>query len=422
MKRIISLLLSIITISSFVIFNAVAENESENLDVKAKSYVLMDASSGKVLLKNNEHEKLYPASVTKIMTLLLVIEKIDEGKLSLEDKVTASTAAAGKGGSQIWLKEGEIMTVDELLRASAIGSANDACTALAEHIAGSEEGFVKLMNEKAKILGMNETNFVNCTGLDDDTTNHLTSAYDIALMSKELLSHERIRNYTTVWMDKLRDGATELVNTNKLVRFYKGTTGLKTGTTSKAGHCISASAMRNELHLIAVILGAENSTDRFEGAKKLLNWGFANYENVTPEFDKSLITDVSVINGIENSVKPEIEKILPLTLETEKKSKIESKINLSLNVEAPVEKGQVLGTVDFFIGTEKIAGYNLISPIGIRKITFTDIMKRLLCALSVRCDKNDENSDEQYSLVTENESTQPESGIAALNEKKPSAA
>ncbi len=422
MKRIISLLLSIITISPFVIFNVVAENESENLDVKAKSYVLMDASSGKVLLKNNEHEKLYPASVTKIMTLLLVIEKIDEGKLSLEDKVTASTAAAGKGGSQIWLKEGETMTVDELLRASAIGSANDACTALAEHIAGSEEGFVKLMNEKAKILGMNETNFVNCTGLDDDTTNHLTSAYDIALMSKELLSHERIRNYTTVWMDKLRDGATELVNTNKLVRFYKGTTGLKTGTTSKAGHCISASAMRNELHLIAVILGAENSTDRFEGAKKLLNWGFANYENVTPEFDKSLITDVSVINGIENSVKPEIEKILPLTLETGKKSKIESKINLSLNVEAPVEKGQVLGTVDFFIGTEKIAGYNLISPIGIRKITFTDIMKRLLCALSVRCDKNDENSDEQYSLVTENESTQPESGIAALNEKNPSAA
>ena len=422
MKRIISLLLSIITISSFVIFNAVAENESENLDVKAKSYVLMDASSGKVLLKNNEHEKLYPASTTKIMTLLLVIEKIDEGKLSLEDKVTASTAAAGKGGSQIWLKEGETMTVDELLRASAIGSANDACTALAEHIAGSEEGFVKLMNEKAKILGMNETNFVNCTGLDDDTTNHLTSAYDIALMSKELLSHERIRNYTTVWMDRLRDGATELVNTNKLVRFYKGTTGLKTGTTSKAGHCISASAMRNELHLIAVILGAENSTDRFEGAKKLLNWGFANYENVTPEFDKSLITDVSVINGIENSVKPEIEKILPLTLETEKKSKIESKINLSLNVEAPVEKGQVLGTVDFFIGTEKIAGYNLISPIVIRKITFADIMKRLLCALSVRCDKNDENSDEQYSLVTENESTQPESGIAALNEKNPSAA
>lgn len=422
MKRIISLLLSIITISSFAIFNAVAENESENLDVKAKSYILMDASSGKVLLKNNEHEKLYPASVTKIMTLLLVIEKIDEGKLSLEDKVTASTAAAGKGGSQIWLKEGETMTVDELLRASAIGSANDACTALAEHIAGSEEGFVKMMNEKAKILGMNETNFVNCTGLDDDTTNHLTSAYDIALMSKELLSHERIRNYTTVWMDKLRDGATELVNTNKLVRFYKGTTGLKTGTTSKAGHCISASAMRNELHLIAVILGAENSTDRFEGAKKLLNWGFANYENVTPEFDKSLITDVSVINGIENSVKPEIEKILPLTLETGKKSKIESKINLSLNVEAPVEKGQVLGTVDFFIGTEKIAGYNLISPIGIRRITFTDIMKRLLCALSVRCDKNDENSDEQYSFVTENESTQPESGIAALNEKNPSAA
>ena len=377
-------MLCIIIAGTFLSFSVFSANEDEKLDVKAKSYVLMDVSNGKLLLGNNEHERLYPASVTKIMTLLLVIERIDSGKLSLEDKVTASTAAAGKGGSQIWLKEGETMTVDELLRAAAIGSANDACTALAEHIAGSEEGFVKLMNAKANELGMKDTNFENCTGLDDDTENHLTSAYDIALMSRELLSHERIQNYTTVWMDSLRSGATELVNTNKLVRFYKGTTGLKTGTTSKAGHCISASAMRKNLHLIAVVLGAENSTDRFEGAKALLNYGFANYETVTPNFDSSLITDVNVIKGIEQSVTPQVEKVLPMTLETGTGAKIQPKINLALSVEAPVEKGQVLGTLDFEIDGNVIASYNIVSPVEIRKINFGDMLIRLLRSLSVR--------------------------------------
>lgn len=384
MKRIISFLFCIIITCTVFSFSSFAEKENKKIDVNAQSYVLMDASSGKILLSKNEHEKLFPASVTKIMTLLLVVEKIDSGKLSLDDTVTASTAAAGKGGSQIWLKEGETMTVDELLRASAIASANDACTALAEHIAGSEEGFVKLMNEKAKVLGMNDTNFVNCTGLDDDTTEHLTSACDIALMSRELLEHERIQNYTTVWMDSLRSGATQLVNTNKLVRFYKGTTGLKTGTTSKAGHCISASAMRNELHLVAVILGSNNSIDRFEGAKKLLNWGFANFETLTPQYDENLITDVGVMNGIEDFVTPQVEKILPLTLEVGKKAKIESKINLALNVEAPVEKGQVLGTLEFSVDGETIASYNLFSPVAVRKITLIDMMKRLLCALSIK--------------------------------------
>lgn len=377
-------MLCIIIAGTFLSFSVFSANEDEKLDVKAKSYVLMDVSNGKLLLGKNEHERLYPASVTKIMTLLLVIERIDSGKLSLEDKVTASTAAAGKGGSQIWLKEGETMTVDELLRAAAIGSANDACTALAEHISGSEEGFVKLMNAKANELGMKDTNFENCTGLDDDTENHLTSAYDIALMSRELLSHERIQNYTTVWMDSLRSGATELVNTNKLVRFYKGTTGLKTGTTSKAGHCISASAMRKNLHLIAVVLGAENSTDRFEGAKALLNYGFANYETVTPNFDSSLITDVNVIKGIEQSVTPQVEKVLPMTLETGTGAKIQPKINLALSVEAPVEKGQVLGTLDFEIDGNVIASYNIVSPVEIRKINFGDMLIRLLRSLSVR--------------------------------------
>ncbi len=382
MKRIISFLLCMILLIVSLVISAAGENDS--LEIKAKSYVLMDVSSGELLLAENENEKLYPASVTKIMTLLLVIERIDSGELSTEEKVTAGPEAAGKGGSQIWLKEGETMTVDELLRASAIGSANDACTALAEHVAGSEEGFVKLMNQKAKELGMKNTNFVNCTGLDDDTTEHLTTAYDIALMSCELLKHERIQKYTTVWMDELRSGATELVNTNKLVRFYKGTTGLKTGTTSKAGHCISASAMRNDLHLVAVVLGAENSTDRFEGAKKLLNWGFANYETVTPKYDESLITDVSVIKGLETVIHPTVETVLPITLESGKAGNLQAEINLAVSVEAPVEKGQILGTINFVIDGKTVTSCNIVSPVEIKRTTLFDMMKRLISSLSKR--------------------------------------
>lgn len=401
MKRIFSIIFCIIIMISSLTMLSSAEKNNKNVSVKSKSYVLMDVSQKKLLLGSNEHERLYPASVTKIMTLLLVIENVDCGKINLTDNVTASTVAAGKGGSQIWLKEGETMTVDELLRASAIGSANDACTALAEYIAGSEEGFVKLMNERAKELGMNDTHFENCTGLDDDTTEHLTSAYDIALMSCELLKHERIMNYTTVWMDQLRSGATELVNTNKLVRFYKGTTGLKTGTTSKAGHCVSASAMRNGLHLVAVVLGAENSTDRFEGAKSLLNWGFANYETVTPKVDEKLITDVTVLRGVENKITPKLETILPMTLESGKGTKLEPKIDLAVNVEAPVEEGQMLGSVSFFIGEEKVASYSLTAPFAVRKMTLTDMMKRLLSSLCFRCENGDMNGDETATSQTQ---------------------
>ena len=393
MRRIFSIIVCIIVMITPLTVISSAEKDDKKVSVKSKSYVLMDVSGKTMLLGNNEHERLYPASVTKIMTLLLVTESIDNGKINLTDNVTASRTAAGKGGSQIWLKEGETMTVDELLRASAIGSANDACTALAEYIAGSEEGFVNLMNERAKDLGMNDTHFENCTGLDDDTTDHLTSAYDIALMSCELLKHERIMNYTTVWMDQLRSGATELVNTNKLVRFYKGTTGLKTGTTSKAGHCVSASAMRNGLHLVAVVLGAENSSDRFEGAKSLLNWGFANYETVTPNVDEKLITDVTILRGIDNRITPEHESILPMTLESGKGTKIETKIDLAVNVEAPVEKGQRLGTISFFIGDEKIADYALTAPYAVRKMTLVDMLKRLLSSLSTRFSDETNNFD-----------------------------
>lgn len=381
MKKMISLLLLSIMLTGCLSVSTLAVNESE-LEIKAKAAVLMDVSTGQVLYSFNENERLYPASVTKIMPLLLFMEALDGGKISLEDVVTTSPVAAGKGGSQIWLKEGEQMTVDELLRATAIGSANDACTALGEHIAGSETGFVKMMNDRAKELGMANTNFVNCSGLDDDTTEHLTTAYDIALMSRELLKHERIKTYTTVWMDSLRGGETQLVNTNKLVRFYSGTTGLKTGTTSKAGHCLSASAERDGLHLIAVVMGAGNSTDRFEGAKAMLNWGFANYETVTPEIDSSLFSQVEVLGGVQESIRPVITGVEPVTLKAGEKARLETEITLSENVEAPVEKNQTLGSVSLKIDGKEIARYSLVSDIYIEKTSLGHIIVRFFRALA----------------------------------------
>lgn len=379
MKKILSSMLCVVAV--ILMFSLSAFAAPNEIDISAVSCVLMNKCTGEILYSKNEHEKLYPASVTKIMPILLVMENIQSGKIKLGDKVTASAQAAAKGGSQIWLKEGEQMTVDELLRASVISSANDACTALGEYIAGSEEGIVKMMNDKAKALGMNDTNFVNCTGLDDDTTEHLTSAYDIAIMSKELLKFELIEKYSTVWMDSLRDGATQLVNTNKLVRFYKGTTGLKTGTTSKAGYCISASARRNSLHLIAVVLNAKTSNDRFEDAKKLLNWGFANYETVTPEVDMNMITDVNILKGFEKSITPKLEEIKPITLKVGMKDKIETNISLATDVQAPVEENQVLGSVKFTVEGETVGEYKLYAQKAVREIRISDIMLRLISSL-----------------------------------------
>ncbi len=377
-KSISTTVLALIFISSMTIF---VSAEEMPVQVNSKSAVLMDCSTGKVLMSMNENEKLYPASVTKIMSMLLVTEAIDSGKIALSDTVTASPDATAKGGSQIWLKEGETMTVDDLLKATAIGSANDACTALADHIAGSEAGFVVMMNDRAKELGMENTFFENCTGLDDTTENHLTTAYDIALMSRELINHERITNYTTVWMDTLRGGETELVNTNKLVRFYQGTTGLKTGTTSKAGHCLSATAKRGETHLIAVILGSDNSKDRFEGAKAMLNWGFANYTTIQPEIDMSLITNVNVLHGTQKTITPKIPKSENVLVKANKKGEIKQKVNLAVDVEAPIEKGQVLGTVDFSVDDEMIAQYNLTAEYGVERLSFGDALRKLFTSL-----------------------------------------
>ncbi len=345
--------------------------------IKAKSAILMEVSSGSVLLEYNADKKMYPASVTKIMTMLLVTEAISAGKISLTDTVTCSKNAASKGGSQIWLEEGETMTVDELLKATVIGSANDAATLLGEYVAGSEEAFVSLMNTRAKELKMNNTNFENATGLDDTSKTHLTTARDIGIMSCELLKHDIIRNYSTVWMDSLRDGKTELVNTNKLVRFYNGTTGLKTGTTEKAGCCISASAERDGFHIVAVVMGAENSNDRFETAKSMLTWGFSNYITVTPAVDENLITDIKVLNGESESVKPKIPAINKILIKKGDEEKITQEVELPVDVEAPVLEGQKLGTLSFSLNGKIISSYDLNAQSAVDRLSVFTSLKRI---------------------------------------------
>lgn len=346
--------------------------------------VLMDAGSGRILMAQNPHEQLYPASVTKIMTLLLVTEALDEGKISPSDMVTASREACEKGGSQIWLEEGEQMTVDELLRAAAIASANDACEALAEFTAGSSAAFVEQMNARARALGMQNTNFENCTGLDDTAENHKTTAYDIALMARELLRHQRILQYTTVWMDSLRDGKTELTNTNKLVRFYEGATGLKTGTTSKAGCCVAASAERDGLHLIAVVLGSKTSEDRFNSARRMLDWGFANYQSAPLCVDAARIPPVGVLHGQQDTIQPQIPEIPNILLPKGKLDAVTQKIDLAATVEAPVEAGQVLGRVHFILGEETLYTCSLTAAYAIPRIGFFEAFRQVLRMLYSR--------------------------------------
>ena len=348
------------------------------LDIKAKSAVLLEPHTGKVLYEQNADEKLPPASITKIMSLLLVMEALERGDFDLETVVSASEHACSMGGSQIWLEPGEGMTVDDLLRATVIASANDACVALGELIAGSEEGFVALMNEKAKALGMNSTTFKNCTGLDAD--GHLTTAGDVAIMSGELIKHEKIKDYSTVWMDSLRDGKSELVNTNKLVRFYKGTTGLKTGTTSIAKYCLSATAERDGLSLVAVIMAGETSTDRFEGAKKLLDYGFANYSfaKINPELKEKEIT---ISNGETKSVKVKADGALSLLMLKSSKNNITRKSEWIKNLTAPVKKGQTVGYVNIYNGEENIGRIPIKATENVKKrgfrLTFSHIFNNL---------------------------------------------
>lgn len=337
------------------------------LDIKAKSAILIEANTGEILYEMNADQKLPPASITKIMSLLLVMEAIKQGKLSVEDVITASEHACSMGGSQIWLEPGESMTVDDLLKASVIASANDATVALAEQIAGSEEGFVAMMNTRAKELGMTNTLFKNVTGLDAE--GHLSSAHDVAIMSAELIKHQLIKNYSTVWMDSLREGESELVNTNKLVRFYEGTTGLKTGTTSSAGYCLSATAERNGLELVAVIMSGDTSQDRFNGAKKLLDYGFANYEyaSIKPLLEKN---EIAVKNGTSKFVKIDAPNSFGTLLKKSDAATITQQQNLKQNLSAPVKKGDIVGTVDFYLNEEVIGQVDIKAIDNLDKMTF----------------------------------------------------
>lgn len=364
-----------------------ADEAAFPVKINARSAILVEVSTGEVLAEYNADERLFPASVTKIMTILLVTESIESGKISLTDQVTCSKNAASKGGSEIWLEEGEVMTVDELLRATVIGSANDAATLLGEYVSGSEEAFTALMNARAKELNMTGTVFENATGLDDTATDHKTTARDVAIMSCELLKHDLIKNYSTVWMDSLRDGKTELVNTNKLVRFYNGTTGLKTGTTDKAGCCISASAERDGLHLVAVVLGSSTSTERFESAKAMLSWGFSSYSTVKPEPELSLITEVKVLGGEKSAVMPEVPEFSPVLVKKGEENGIKQEIELSLDIKAPVLKGQALGKITLKSEDKVLCEYNIVSPEDINELTFFTSFKRLAAFLfNGKCD------------------------------------
>ena len=339
-----------------------------NLSLNAGGAVLIEQNSGQVLYNQNMHEKLRPASVTKVMTILLIMEAIDSGRLSYTDKIPCSEKAAGMGGSQIWLDVREELTVDEMLKAICIVSANDCTVAMAEYLAGTEEAFVEQMNSKAKELGMNDTSFKNCHGIDED--GHVTSAYDIALMSRELLTkHPSITKYTTIYMDSLRDGKSSLVNTNKLIRNYKGATGLKTGSTSVALYNLSASATRNDLSLIAVIMRAPTGPIRFAEAQKLLDYGFSNFEYKKLANKNDVIKEIRVDKGIADSVNAVLENDSGVLIQKGQNKDIVQSIQLVDTINAPVSAGQVLGNITYSLNGNEIGKVNIIAENSVEKNT-----------------------------------------------------
>ncbi len=355
------------------------------MTVAGKSAVLLDAATGRVLFEQNAHEKLPPASVTKVMTMLLIMEAIESGCISWEDTVTASETAAAKGGSQIYLKVGETMTVTDLLKSIAVSSANDAACAMAEHIAGSEAAFVEKMNEKARALGMQDTHFVNCTGLDDEAeaAEHLTSAYDIALMSRALLvGHPRIKEFTTIWMDTVRGGTFGLANTNKLVRFYQGATGLKTGFTQKAGYCLSASAQREDMELIAVVMGSESSQDRFGACKQLLDYGFANFALVRPQLAEQYAVPVKL--GTAMAVEAVPAEDLTLLIDKAQKGAVTTEVTLEESLTAPISQGQKLGTLTIKCGEQVLGQVNMVAKEAVQRLSWWQIFLQLIRRITMR--------------------------------------
>ena len=353
--------------------------QAVELKVAGKSAVLMDVATGTVLYESNPHDRLAPASVTKVMTMLLIMEAVDSGKITMTDTVTASEAAAAKGGSQIYLKAGETMSVSDMLKSIAVSSANDCACAMAEHIAGSEEAFVAQMNQKAAELGMKDTHFVNCTGLDDgeNAAEHRTSAYDIALMSRELLkNHPDIKKFTTIWMDTVRNGTFGLSNTNKLVRFYQGATGLKTGFTSGAGYCLSATAQRDGMELIAVVMGADTSANRNAACKQLLDYGFANYAVIQPELTEP--EPVAVKLGRQNTVEAVLGSREGMLVDKGQKGNVTMELSMDGPVTAPVSRGQRLGTLTVKTGEQVLQEVPLVAAEAVERMSFGDLFGMVL--------------------------------------------
>lgn len=360
---------------------ALATEDAAAPDTSAKAVLLMERETGAVLYSENPDEELELASVTKVMTMLLTVEAIDSGRISLNDAVTTSAYAASMGGSQVFLEEGEQMTVDELLKAVAVASGNDAAVALAEYVSGSESAFVSEMNQRAKELGMKHTHFANCNGLPAE--NHYSSAHDIALMSRALLSHDLIRDYTSIWMDTLRDGAFGLANTNKLLRTYPGTTGLKTGSTDAAGYCISASAMQDSMELIAVVLGSATSKERFESAKNLLNYGFARWTMVEATADPASPT-VPVTLGKEDCVPGAVNGSLRLLVEKTKAGAVTTEYALTEEVTAPVEQGAKLGTLCIYVDGEAVKTLDVLAARTVERKTFRDLFGEMWAHMAMQ--------------------------------------
>jgi D-alanyl-D-alanine carboxypeptidase (penicillin-binding protein 5/6) len=337
--------------------------------------VLMEKETGTVLFEQSPHDKLEPASVTKVMTILLVMEALDAGRLKRTDLVTVSARAASMGGSQVYLKEGEQMTADDMLKAVCVASGNDASVALAEHLAGSEEAFVQKMNQRAAVLGMTDTSFFNCTGLP--AAGHLTSAYDIALMSRELLNHPSVRTYTTIWIDSLRDGAFQLANTNKLIRFYEGATGLKTGSTDSALYCLSATAEREGMELIAVVLKSPSSDKRFESAKSMLNFGFANY-TLLDVYPNAALPPIGVLLGATSQVQPKLSRSSRILIPKSDLNSVATELRLTNHVEAPVEEGQKLGEMAVIVNGEERETIPIVAANCVERLTIPGIFKKFL--------------------------------------------
>lgn len=372
MKRVISLIL----VLSFVLSFPISANAAENKKINVKSSILMSLDTGDVIKQNNAYEHLSPASVTKLMSILLILEAIDSGKIKLTDEVAATENAVSKGGSQIWLEVGEKMTVNDLFKAVVIASANDACTLLGEYVAGSDSAFVDMMNKRVETLGLKNSHFENCTGLDDEITNHYSCAYDLAVIAKEVMKHKLILKYSTVWLDSLRNGKTELNNTNKMINKYNGMTGLKTGTTSNAGFCLCATATRDGMSFVSVVLGAQTSDERFALTQELLDYGFANYKLDNIKIDNSKLKTIKVKNGVDKSITPKCELNKKLLL-PKNSDKITYKYSFLDEVKAPVKKGDKLGVITVYSGNKKISSIELKSDKNIKSVTFLYIFKKM---------------------------------------------